>query len=80
MLDEFYTNLNRETTERLLAPDFEVYEAGDGVDGHRFSREDYLHLMHDTLLQAIPDFQCVWGPAGRCKSRCTCGAAHRQWQ
>lgn len=57
-LNEWYSHLDRETAERMLHQDFALYEAGHE---RKFGRRDYVSLMYDVILPAIPDFQ--WGHA-----------------
>ena len=60
-LTQFYTQLDRTTADRLLAPDFTMREAGLEP---RYSRDDYLSLLYDTVLPSVPDFSCALGRAG----------------
>eukprot|EP00877_Chromochloris_zofingiensis_P000454 jgi/Chrzof1/10409/UNPLg00333.t1 len=57
-LNTFYTQLSRSNLEQLLADTFVM-----GEEGHarRFSKKEYIGLMADIVLPAIPDFK--WGHA-----------------
>lgn len=58
VLRQFYTQLDRDTAEQLLADDFKMQEEGhDKV----FSKKDYIGLLYGAVKPAVPDF--TWGYA-----------------
>ncbi|KAK9917218.1 hypothetical protein WJX75_001950 [Coccomyxa subellipsoidea] len=59
LLDRFYTNFDVQTYDELLADNFEIVEAGENPKS--YSKSEWITLILDHTIPAIPDFQ--WGHA-----------------
>lgn len=53
VLHQFYNNLNKECCVKLLADDFKMQELGSEK---QFTKSDYLNLLYNIVLPAVPDF------------------------